>query len=59
MNAHVADQTRFMVGTETGVRAMVDAIEKRRVKAYVPTWPWLPLSAAMKVLPLQIARRLA
>lgn len=58
MNAHVADQIRFMVDTQTGVRAMVEAIERRRAKAYVPTWPWLPLSVAMKVLPLQIARRL-
>jgi hypothetical protein len=58
MNASVADTTRFMVDTETGVRAMVDAIEKRRVKAFVPTWPWLPLGVAMKVLPLAIARRL-
>jgi short-subunit dehydrogenase len=59
MNADVADQVRFMVDTETGVRAMVDAIERRRVKAFVPAWPWLPLGVAMKVLPLPIARRLA
>ncbi|GGQ48067.1 SDR family oxidoreductase [Couchioplanes azureus] len=58
MNAHVEQKTRFMVGTETGVRAMVRAIEKRRVKAYVPQWPWVPLAAAMKVLPLGIVRRL-
>ncbi|MEV8508585.1 SDR family oxidoreductase [Actinoplanes sp. NPDC051475] len=58
MNAHVEQKTRFMVDTETGVRAMVQAIEKRRIKAYVPRWPWVPLGAAMKLLPLRIVRRL-
>ncbi|MFF7602321.1 SDR family oxidoreductase [Streptomyces mirabilis] len=58
MNAHVAQKTRFMVGTETGVRAMVKAIEKRRTKAYVPAWPWVPIGIAMKILPLQVVRRL-
>ncbi|WP_217562363.1 SDR family oxidoreductase [Streptomyces sp. GbtcB6] len=58
MNAHVEEKTRFMVDTETGVRAMVAAIEKRRAKAYVPTWPWAPVGIAIKVLPLRIVRRL-
>lgn len=58
MNAHVQQKTRFMVDTETGVRAMVAAIEKRRTKAYVPAWPWVPIGIAMKVLPLQIVRKL-
>lgn len=43
MNEQVAQRTRFMVDTTTGVRAMVDAIEKRRAKAYVPAWPWVPI----------------
>lgn len=58
MNAHVEQRTRFMVDTPTGVRAMVRAIERRRAKAYVPTWPWLPLGLALKVLPLSVVRRL-
>lgn len=58
MNAHVEQKTRFMVDTETGVRAMVEAIERRRGKAYVPAWPWVPIGIAMKVLPLRIVRRL-
>ena len=33
MNEHVQQKTRFMVDTETGVRSMVEAIEKRRAKA--------------------------
>jgi short-subunit dehydrogenase len=58
MNAHVAQKTRFMVDTETGVRSMVEAIEKRRPKAYVPAWPWAGIGAAMKVLPLSVVRKL-
>ncbi|KOU56710.1 short-chain dehydrogenase [Streptomyces sp. WM4235] len=58
MNAHVEQKTRFMVDTKTGVRAMVAAIEKRRAKAYVPAWPWIPIGIAMKLLPLQVVRRL-
>jgi short-subunit dehydrogenase len=58
MNAHVEQKTRFMVDTETGVRAMVEAIEKRRTRAYVPAWPWVPIGIAMKILPLQVVRRL-
>ncbi|GAB1692530.1 SDR family oxidoreductase [Krasilnikovia sp. M28-CT-15] len=58
MNAHVEQKTRFMVDTETGVRAMVRAIERRRIRAYVPQWPWVPLAVAMKVFPLRVVRRL-
>jgi len=58
MNEHVEQKTLFMVGTETGVRAMVRAIEKRRPKACVPAWPWVPIGVAMKLLPIEVVRRL-
>jgi short-subunit dehydrogenase len=58
MNAHVEQKVRFMVDTTTGVRSMVEAIEKRRPKAYVPAWPWVPIGALMKVLPLSVVRKL-
>ncbi|MDT0332017.1 SDR family oxidoreductase [Nocardiopsis lambiniae] len=58
MNEHVAHRTRFMVDTEVGVRAMVAAIEKRRVRAYVPAWPWAPIGFLMRRLPLSVVRRL-
>jgi short-subunit dehydrogenase len=58
MNAHVEQRTRFMVDTPTGVRSMVEAIEKRRAKAYVPAWPWVPIGHLMRVLPLSVVRRL-
>lgn len=58
MNEHVAQRTRFMVDTEVGVRAMVAAIEKRKAKAYVPAWPWVPVGFLMKRLPLSVVRKL-
>jgi hypothetical protein len=48
----------FMVGTEEGVRAIVEAVEKERARADVPPWPWVPLGLAMRLLPLRLARRL-
>jgi len=58
MNDHVQQRTRFMVDTATGVRSMVAAIEKRRTRAYVPAWPWVPVGVAMRVLPLSVVRKL-
>ncbi len=58
MNAHVQQKTRFMVDTGTGVRSMVEAIEKRRARAYVPAWPWVPIGFLMRVLPLSVVRKL-
>ncbi len=47
----------FIVSTEVGVAAMVEAIEKGRPSARVPAWPWVPLGLALKHLPLPLARR--
>ncbi|QGK69603.1 SDR family oxidoreductase [Allosaccharopolyspora coralli] len=58
MNDQVASKPPFMVDTRTGVRAMVSAIEKRKVKAYVPPWPWVPIGAVLKVLPLALLRKI-
>ena len=58
MNANVRDKTPYLVDTTTGVTAIVQAIEKRRIKAYVPAWPWAPLGVAMRILPMSIVRRL-
>jgi short-subunit dehydrogenase len=57
MNEKVKNAT-FIVSTEKGVRAMVEAIEKKKAHAHVPPWPWVPLGYAMKYLPLPLARKL-
>ena len=58
MNEKVEQRTKFMVDTETGVRGIVEAIEKGVESARVPAWPWKPLGTAMRHLPLGIVRKL-
>jgi hypothetical protein len=57
MNERVAQSTPFMVDTEAGVRAMVEAIEDEKESAIVPPWPWLPAGLAMRHLPMSVLRR--
>jgi len=58
MNERVQQQVKFMVSTEDGVRAMVDAIEKEKAHAYVPPLPWTALAPVMKHAPLPLLKRL-
>ncbi len=58
MNEKVKERAKFMVDTKTGVKAMVAAIEKRKEKALVPAWPWVPLGFALKNLPMGLVRRI-
>jgi short-subunit dehydrogenase len=51
--------TMFMVDNETGVRALVDAIEREPGRAAVPWWPWAPLVHLLRVLPPPLAKRFA
>jgi short-subunit dehydrogenase len=51
--------TLLMVDNETGVKAMVDAMEREVGRAAVPWWPWGPLVQLMRVLPPRIAKRFA
>lgn len=58
MNEKVEQKTKFMVDTDVGVRSMVEAIEARKPKAYVPAKPWLAIGTAMRTLPLPVVRKL-
>ncbi|MFC5676539.1 SDR family oxidoreductase [Aeromicrobium endophyticum] len=58
MNEGVQQETRMMVDTETGCRALVAKIEAEVVDAAVPSWPWAPLGQVMKYAPLGIVRRM-
>jgi short-subunit dehydrogenase len=53
-----AQRTPYIVDNDTGVRAIVAAIDREPGEAVVPTWPWRPLSTAIRVLPLRVVRRL-
>jgi short-subunit dehydrogenase len=46
-----SNSTMFMVDNETGVKALVGAIEREPGRAVVPRWPWVPLVQLMRVLP--------
>ena len=50
--------TPFIVDTETGCRAMVEAIEREPTEAYVPRWPCSALGFFMKRLPLSALARM-
>ncbi len=51
--------TMLMVDNETGVNALVSAIEREPGRAAVPWWPWAPLVQLMRVLPPPIAKKFA
>jgi short-subunit dehydrogenase len=54
-----SNSTLLMVDNETGVKAMVDAIEKEKGRAVVPGWPWWPLVEVIKLLPPRFMDRFA
>jgi short-subunit dehydrogenase len=54
-----AETTMFRVDNESGVKALVNAIELERGHAIVPAWPWAPLVALMKVLPPRLTKLFA
>ncbi|ORA34835.1 SDR family oxidoreductase [Mycobacterium aquaticum] len=54
-----ANSTMLMVDNETGVRAMVEAIEKEKGRAVVPRWPWAPLTQLLRLLPPKYTKRFA
>lgn len=51
--------TMLMVDNETGVKAMVAAIEREPGRAVVPRWPWAPLVQLMRVLPPRLTKPFA
>jgi short-subunit dehydrogenase len=51
--------TVLMVDNATGVKALVDAIEREPGRAVVPWWPWGPLVQLMRVLPPRLTKRFA
>jgi short-subunit dehydrogenase len=51
--------TPFIVDTQTGCRKLVQAIERERPEAYVPSWPWAPLGILLRRLPLSVVARMS
>ncbi|MCV2884971.1 SDR family oxidoreductase [Aestuariibacter sp. AA17] len=53
------EKVPFMVDTEVGVKAMINAIEKEKANSYVPSWPWSILRWALKMAPLSTLRNMS
>lgn len=53
------NSTMLMVDNETGVNALVAAMEREPGRAVVPRWPWAPLVQVMRVLPPQLTKMFA
>jgi short-subunit dehydrogenase len=51
-----SNSTMFLVDNETGVNALVAAMEREPGRAVVPWWPWAPLVQLMRVLPPQLTK---
>ena len=51
-------KTPFIVDTETGSRALVEAIEREPSEAYVPRWPWAAIGFFMRRVPLSALARM-
>jgi NADP-dependent 3-hydroxy acid dehydrogenase YdfG len=49
--------TPFIVSAEKGCEALVAAIEREPVATIVPGWPWRPISAGVRLLPLRLLRK--
>jgi short-subunit dehydrogenase len=56
MTADMAD-VPLMTSAENGARALVRAIEDETARAYIPTFPWAPLSVVMRYAPLGLLRK--
>lgn len=52
-----AKSAPFRVDLDTGVKALVQAIDAEKRCAYVPWWPWTPLSRLLKALPFKLFAR--
>lgn len=41
----------FLVGPEDGAKALVDAIEGKRKRSFIPSWPWFIVARLLRWLP--------
>lgn len=49
----------LLAKAERGATALAEAIEAEPARAYVPAWPWVPLSVVMRVVPGSLLRKIA
>src|ERR1700756_2567594 len=51
-----SQSTMLMVDNETGVKALVAAVEREPGRAAVPWWPWGPMVRLLRVAPLSLTK---
>ena len=49
----------LLAKAEAGAKALVKAIEAEPARAYVPAWPWVPLSPVMRLVPGGLLKKFA
>lgn len=54
-----SNTTMLMVDNDTGVRHLINAIERESGRAIVPGWPWIPLVALLRILPPRFTKLFA
>ena len=50
------EKVPFMVDTEVGCRAILQAIDKEGANYFVPAWPWAIVARLMKFVPLSVLK---
>ena len=53
------EKVPFIVDTDVGCRAMVNAINKEKANAFVPSWPWTILHWIMRIAPASSIRKMS
>ena len=51
------NRSPLKVGLNTGVQSIVDAVDREKAVASVPTWPWTVIAPLLKFLPEPVSRR--
>ncbi|GGB49100.1 SDR family oxidoreductase [Shewanella inventionis] len=49
----------FIVDTETGCKAMVNAIQKEKANTFVPSYPWALLHWVLRIAPISIIAKMS
>ena len=53
------EKVPFIVDTDVGCRTMVNAINKEKANAFVPSWPWAILHWIMRIAPASSIRKMS
>jgi short-subunit dehydrogenase len=49
----------FIVDTETGCKAIVNAINKEKPNSFVPNWPWSIVQLFLRIAPVSMIRKMS